>query len=88
MAHADTFNRTGFSRWINSSAGRTFRVVAGVAFIVTGFAIGREPLGVAAIAWGLLPLTAGAFDICYVSAALGGPLRGSAVRSRQVQLVA
>ena len=33
--------------------------------------------------WSLLPLSAGAFDICYVSAALGGPLSGTKIRSQQ-----
>jgi len=38
-------------------------------------------IGIAALAWGVLPLSAGALDICYVSAALGGPLRGKQIRS-------
>ena len=32
------------------------------------------------MAWGILPLSAGAFDVCYVSAALGGPLSGARIR--------
>ena len=83
MSYADAFNRTGFSRWLNRPAGRLFRVTAGVAFLAAGAALGRQPLGVAAIAWGILPLTAGAFDVCYISAALRGPLRGRVIRSRQ-----
>jgi hypothetical protein len=39
-------------------------------------------LGVLSMAWSVLPLTAGAFDICYISAVLGGPLSGTKVRSK------
>jgi hypothetical protein len=34
--------------------------------------------------WGVLSLSAGALDICYVSALLGGPLSGAKIR-RQYQ---
>ncbi len=32
------------------------------------------------MAWGVLPLSAGAFDLCYISAVLGGPLSGARIR--------
>ncbi len=40
-------------------------------------------LGVLSMLWSIFPLTAGAFDICYISAVLGGPLSGSKVRGKQ-----
>ncbi len=76
------FNRSAFSRFLNSPAGRIFRLLAGVAFVAVGLAYRDYTLGIISIVWGLLPLSAGAFDICYVSAILGGPLSGKAIRSQ------
>jgi hypothetical protein len=39
-------------------------------------------LGIVSMVWSVVPLSAGAFDLCYVSAALGGPLRGAEIRRR------
>ena len=78
----DAFNRSSFSRFINSSAGRAFRLAAGTAFLVVGFVYRHEPLGVAAMIWSIFPLSAGIFDICWISAALGGPLSGSKIRAQ------
>jgi len=79
-ATADSFNRSSFGRWISSPAGRVFRVVAGTGFLAAGLVARDSVGGKASLAWGVLPLTAGLFDVCYVSAALGGPLRGSDCR--------
>jgi len=78
----EAFNRRGLSRFLNSPAGRLFRVVAGLGFLIVGYAYRGHVLGVMSIAWGLLPLSAGAFDICYISALLGGPLSGAKIRAR------
>ena len=80
-ATADSFNRSSFGRWINSPAGRVFRGTAGTGFVVAGLAARRTAGGKASLAWGVLPFTAGLFDVCYISAALGGPLRGSDCRA-------
>lgn len=80
MSTAETFNQSGFSRFINSPAGRAFRVVAGIGFLVVGSLYRHHPLGVVSILWSLLPLSAGAFDLCFVSALLGGPLSGAKIR--------
>jgi hypothetical protein len=76
------FNRTGFSRFLNSPAGRIFRLVAGIGFLVVGYVYRHDTLGVLSMVWGLLPLSAGAFDICYISALLGGPLAGTKIRDK------
>ena len=80
---ADKFNRSRFSRWINSGAGRVFRLLAGTAFLVTGIIFHESPLGIAAIVWSFFPLSAGLLDLCYISGALGGPLLGSKIRFLQ-----
>ncbi|MEN6507524.1 MAG: hypothetical protein ABFD63_01840 [Smithella sp.] len=85
MSIAEKFNRSGFSRFINSSSGRFFRLVAGAGFLVVGYLFRDTPLGVIAMVWSIIPLSAAAFDICYVSAILGGPLSGAKIRDAQRQ---
>lgn len=75
MSAAESFNCSGFGRFINSRPGRVFRLVAGTGFLVTGLVVLPSPVGIGLIAWSVLPLSAGAFDVCWISAALGGPLR-------------
>jgi hypothetical protein len=80
MSMHESFNQSGFSKFLNSLAGRIFRLVAGAGFLVVGYLYRDHLLGVLCIAWSVLPLSAGAFDICYISAALGGPLSGAKIR--------
>jgi hypothetical protein len=82
MPVARRFNRSAFGRFLNSRAGRVFRVVGGSCFIALGVWLGFFSLpGLAAIAWGLLALSAGGLDVCWFSLALGGPFRGAACRA-------
>lgn len=76
------FNRSGLSRFLNSPAGRVFRAVAGVGFLVVGYIFRSHALGVFSMAWGALAFIAGAFDICFISVVLGGPLSGAKIRAR------
>jgi hypothetical protein len=76
-----SFNQSRFSQFINSRSGRAFRLVAGAAFLIGGYAFRTHAGGVAAMTWSVLPLSAGAFDLCYVSALLGGPISGSKIRA-------
>ena len=81
MSLAQNFNRSSFGRFINAPEGRVFRLAAGTAFLVGGLLNRHTPGGVLAMAWSVFPLTAGAFDLCYVSALLGGPLSGKEIRA-------
>ena len=78
----EAFNRSGLSRFLNSSAGRIFRIVAGTGFLVVGFVYRDHFLGVLSMLWSIFPLSAGAADICFISAALGGPFSGEKIRSK------
>ena len=78
---ATAFNQSGFSRFLNSPSGRVFRIVAGMGFLILGLVFRDHLLGVLSLIWSVFPLSAGAFDICYISAALGGPLAGKKIRS-------
>lgn len=80
MSLHEAFNRSAFSRFLNSTPGRAFRVTAGLGFLAVGFVYRDHALGLAAMVWSALPLTAGGFDVCYISAALGGPFSGEKIR--------
>jgi hypothetical protein len=83
MTKYESFNQSGFSKFLNSLEGRVLRLILGIGFLVVGYLYRDHALGVISMIWGVLPLSAGAFDICYVSAALGGPLSGNKIRSTQ-----
>ena len=78
----DAFNRSALSRFLNRPAGRVFRVVMGIGFLTVGFVFRGHALGVASMVWGLLGFSAGALDICFISALLGGPISGPKIRDR------
>lgn len=78
----EAFNRSALSRFLNSPAGRIFRLVAGTGFIVIGYVFRGHALGVLSIVWGALAFCAGALDICFISALLGGPLSGAKIRAK------
>lgn len=87
MTKYESFNQSDFSKFLNSPAGRTLRLVAGIGFLVVGYIYREHTPGVVSMVWGVLPLSAGALDICYVSAALGGPLSGEKIRSSQSKVL-
>ena len=78
----EAFNRSSFSRFLNSPAGRLFRVVAGLGFLVVGYVYRGHALGVLSMVWSIFPLSAGVLDICYISVSLGGPLSGAKIRAK------
>lgn len=83
MTKYESFNQSDFSKFINKPAGRILRLVAGIGFLVFGYRQRHHASGVMSMVWGFLPLTAAALDICYISAALGGPLSGKQIRLEQ-----
>jgi hypothetical protein len=82
MSIAESFGRSSFAQFINSRLGRQVRLVVGVALIAWGFNSRGTAAGVILIVVGLVPLAAGAFDLCLISALLGGPISGSRIADR------
>lgn len=74
------FGESGFSQFMASPAGRVLRVVAGAAMIGGGVAL-DSGAGTALAVGGLVPLSAGVLDLCYISGLLGGPWKGSDIRA-------
>jgi hypothetical protein len=59
---------------MSSSAGRLLRVIAGLALVVLGFALGGGWLTLSIV--GLIPFFAGAFNVCLLAPLMGQPLKG------------
>ena len=82
MSLAESFGRSTFARFVNSPSGRFARIVAGIGLIAWGYTQHDGAAGIVFIAVGLVPLATGAFDLCLISAILGGPLSGAGIRKR------
>lgn len=79
-ADESAFARSGFGQFMASPAGRVLRVVAGVGMIAGGIAMDSNGGNALAIA-GAVPLSAGLFDICWLSPIFGGPFKGADIRA-------
>jgi hypothetical protein len=69
---------------IGSQPGRVLRVVVGSAVIGYGLRRG-DGRGRAVAAAGVVPLAAGAADVCLLGPLVHGPLRGQAFRDHRAQ---
>ena len=81
---ANGFASSGFGQFMASKAGRVLRVVAGAGMIAGGLVLrddGSTTGGTVLAAAGAIPLSAGLFDVCYISPLFGGPFRGKDIRA-------
>jgi hypothetical protein len=51
MSSHKAFNQSGFSKFLNSPAGRIFRLVAGIGFLVIGYVYRDNARGVLSLAF-------------------------------------
>ena len=79
MSIAESFGQSRFAQFINSPLGRLVRVVAGIVLIGWGLTQRGTSTGIILIVVGLVPLAAGAFNLCLISALLGGPINGARI---------
>lgn len=77
MSMAESFAHTGFARFINSPIGRLARIIAGILLFAWGYTQNGTTTGLVVMAVALVPLAAGLFNWCLISALLGGPLSGA-----------
>ena len=70
-----------FVRFMVSPAGRALRFGAGLGLLAWGFSRRSSPGGKATAVLALVPLGAGAMDVCVLGPALGYPLSGDAARA-------
>lgn len=71
-----SFAESAFAQFMSRAEGRILRVVAGLALIAWGYTHREETLGAVLLAFGFVPLVAGAFNLCLLSPLFGGPLSG------------
>ena len=74
MSSSEAFNRSGLSRFINSSAGRIFRMLAGAGFPVIGYLFRDHTLGMISMLWSVFPLSAGGVRHLLCQCGLGWPI--------------
>ncbi len=79
MTLADSFGKSAFAQLLNSPVGRIARVVVGLGLIAWGYPHRAGSTGIITMVVGLVPLTAGVFNLCFISALLGGPLSGARI---------
>ena len=79
MSIAESFGRSGFAKFINTTLGRIVRIVGGLALIGWGYIQLPEIVGIVYIVVGLIPFVAGVGNMCLISAMLGGPISGSRI---------
>jgi hypothetical protein len=68
---------SAFSRFMASKGGRAVRVALGATIIGTGLTVVGGGAGLAIAAFGLVPIAAGAFNLCPVAPAWGGHFIGA-----------
>jgi hypothetical protein len=75
--------QNGFAQFMATPAGRLARIIAGLALVVLGIWGLQGTARVVTVVIGLVPLLAGLFDVCAISALLSGPFAGKAIRAAQ-----
>jgi hypothetical protein len=78
-------NTNAFTRFMASGYGRLTRLGMGVAFITAGLTLAPAPAGKAIAAFGLVPIAAGALDLCPVAPLWGGHFRGAKYRTSETE---
>ncbi len=73
----------GFGKFMSSMSGRLLRIVVGTALVVAGWLWIGGIWGIVVAVVGLVPLVAGLFDVCLISALfMGTPLKGEDLRAQ------
>ncbi len=70
-----------FAQFMSSPMGRIARIVAGALISLAGLFLIQGALGVVVALIGLVPLVAGAMDVCLLAPLFGAPLKGVDVRA-------
>ncbi|MEO5816364.1 MAG: DUF2892 domain-containing protein [Gemmatimonadaceae bacterium] len=65
-----------FARFMASPAGRSIRVVAGLALIAWGWSNHETATGMILMLVGVAPLLAGVFNVCLIAPIIGAPFSG------------
>jgi len=85
MSLSESFAQSGFAQFVNTPTGRIVRIIAGLGLIGWGYAQGAGAAGITLVVVGLIPLVAGAFNLCVISAMLGGTISGARIAKSKPQ---
>jgi hypothetical protein len=85
MSLVESFLQSGFAQCVNSPTGRILRILVGLGLIGWGYAQPPGATGIILTIVGLVPLAAGAFNLCFISALLGGPISGARIAKTKPQ---
>lgn len=69
----------GIATFMSSPVGRIARVIVGLALIVLGLSMGG-PAGWIVAVVGVVPIVAGAANLCLIAPVVGAPFKGSDIR--------
>ena len=83
---AESFAQSGFAQFVNSPIGRIARILAGLGLIFIGWGYTQQTgfAGIILIVVGLVPLAAGALNLCLISALLGGTISGARIATSKL----
>jgi len=79
MSLAQSFAQSSFAQFVNSPTGRIVRILVGLGLIGWGYGQLPGSTGIILIVLGMVPLAAGVFNLCLISALLGGPISGTRI---------
>jgi hypothetical protein len=74
-----------FAAFMASAVGRLLRVLAGIAIVAWGWTMRDSTTGVVLMVVGLLPIFAGAANVCLIAPLIGAPFSGAAARSTRAK---
>jgi hypothetical protein len=77
------FARSGVAQLLASGLGRLTRIGAGLALLWAGLIPIGGTAGTIVSLVGLVPIAAGVFVFCLLTALFGGPMRGAVIRRRE-----
>jgi hypothetical protein len=78
------FATSAFGQFMASMPGRLLRIVAGLTMLFLGWVSGGTSGSILAVV-GLVPLSAGTFDFCVLSALFRGPFWGAEIRALRLR---
>jgi hypothetical protein len=69
-----------FAKLMVTIPGRLLRIVAGIAIMLTGWFHFQNPIGYAMMVIGIIPVSAGVFDVCILAPLFDSPFNGDEIR--------
>lgn len=69
-----------FAKFMSTLWGRLLRIIGGIALMLIGWFYFQNPLGYLMMTVGVLPVSAGIFDVCILAPIFDAPFTGEEIR--------